>query len=293
MPDRVEGAVVVGIDGSESAREATRWAAREAERRGVPLRLVAAAPWTSYRPIGVPALGQEYGRRVVEEQAGEHLAGATGIAVEAVPGLRVQQEVRGGEAPVVLREESEHAALVVLGSRGRGGFTALLLGSVAIAVAAHATSPVVVVRGTPTNGPVLVGTTSEDGQDDAALGFAFEEATLRGVHLVAVHAVTEAVLDPFLVPLVDWSALQSEEERRLRDRLAPWSGKFPGVAVDTVVVMDGAARELVSRSDAAGLVVVGSRGRGTVTGPLLGSVSQAVLHHAACPVAVVRPEGAS
>ena len=71
------------------------------------------------------------------------------------------------------------------------------------------------------------------------------------------------------------------------------TGKFPGVAVDTVVVMDGAARELVSRSDAAGLVVVGSRGRGTVTGPLLGSVSQAVLHHAACPVAVVRPEGAS
>ncbi|GAA4547387.1 universal stress protein [Pseudonocardia xishanensis] len=287
MSDRVEGAVVVGIDGSDSAREATRWAAREAERRGVPLRLVAAAPWTSFRPIGVPALGQEYGRRVVEKQAAEHLAEAAGIAEEAVPGLPVDREVRGGEAQVVLREESERAALVVLGSRGRGGFTALLLGSVAIGVAAHAAGPVVVVRGTPANGPVLVGV---DGGDDSALGFAFEEATRRGVHLVVVHAVTETVLDPFLVPLVDWSALQAEEERRLRDRLGPWTGKFPAVGVDTVVVMDGAARELVARSEEAGLVVVGSRGRGTLRGPLLGSVSQAVLHHAACPVAVVRPE---
>ncbi|MFR9802428.1 universal stress protein [Pseudonocardia sp. RS010] len=291
MTEQLAGAVVVGVDGSDSALDATRWAAAEAARRGAPLRLVAAVAWTIFRPIGLPALGQEYQRQVVERAAGEHLEAAAAVAREIAPGLEIEQKVAGGEPPVVLRGESERAALVVLGTRGRGGFAGLLLGSVAIGVAAHAGCPVVVVRGAPpaVEGPVLVGL-DRHGDDETALGFAFEEAARRGAPLVAVHALSGAVLDPFLVPLLDWAVVRADEEKALRERLAGWTTKYPGVEVTTVVVVDGAARELVARSAGAALVVVGSRGRGPVGGPLLGSVSQAVLHHAACPVAVVRPE---
>jgi nucleotide-binding universal stress UspA family protein len=312
MTNQLGGAVVAGVDGSDSALEATRWAAADAARRGARLRLVAAVGWTTFQPTGLPALGQEYQRQVTARAAEEHLEAAVAVARELAPGLEIEREVRGGEAPAVLRAESERAALLVIGTRGRGGFTGLLLGSVAIGVATHAECPVVVVRGTSApDGPIVVGVDGSDGaggdggggagsgvdggggQNDAALGVAFEEAARRSVQLVAVHAWSEAVLDPFLVPLLDRSAVQAEQEKALERRLAGWTGKYPGVDVRAVIVVDGAARELVDRSAGAALVVVGSRGRGAVSGPLLGSVSQAVLQHAACPVAVVRPEAGS
>ncbi|GAA4682127.1 universal stress protein [Pseudonocardia yuanmonensis] len=295
MTNEPGGAVVAGVDGSGTALDATRWAAAEAVRRDTRLRLVAAVGWTTFRPPGLPALGQEYQRQAGARAAEEHLEAAAGAAREVAPGLEIEREVRGGEPQVVLRAEAERAALLVLGTRGRGGFTGLLLGSVALAVARHAACPVAVVRGTPApDGPVVVGVNGGDepggSEDDAALGVAFEEAARRSVPLVVVHAWSEAVLDPFLVPLLDRSAVQAEQEKALEGRLAGWSGKYPGVDVRAVIVVDGAARELVARSAGAGLLVVGSRGRGPIAGALLGSVSQAVLHHAACPVVVVRPE---
>lgn len=285
--------VVVGVDGSDSALEATRWAAAEAARRGCGLRLVAAVAHTMFRPIGVPQLGQEYQRQVWERAAEEHLAAAVAALQDVAAGVDVQQEVRAGEARMVLHSESERAALVVLGSRGRGGFTGLLLGSVAISVAAGAACPVVVVRGTRApDGPVVVGVDGRAAADEPALLLAFEEAASRGVPLVAVHTWSGAVLDPFLVPTLDPKAVLVEEEQLLDERIAPWRGKYPGVEVRLAVAFDGAARELVTHSEGAGLVVVGSRGLGTFAGLTMGSVSQAVLHHAACPVAVVRPDTA-
>ncbi|WP_103382776.1 universal stress protein [Pseudonocardia dioxanivorans] len=293
MAKQLERAVVVGIDGSESSLAATRWAAAEAERRNARLRLVAAVGWTTFRPVGLPALGQEYQRQKIERAAAEHLDAAAAVARKAAPGAQVERDVRGGEPPVVLRDESTRAALVVLGTRGRGGFTGLMLGSVAIAVAAHAECPVVVVRGAPASaGPVVVGVDSS-AANDQAVGFAFEEAARRDVPLVAVHAWSQGVLDPFLEPLVDWPAEQAAEEKALQEQLAVWVRKYPGVTATPVVVVDGAARELVARSTNAGLLVVGSRGHGPVGGAVLGSVSQAVLQHATCPVAVVRPEPAT
>jgi nucleotide-binding universal stress UspA family protein len=277
----------------DSALDAARWAAAEAARRGCGLRLVAAVASTLFRPIGVPQLGQEYQRRVWERAAEEHLTAAVATAREVAPTVDVQREVRGGEAPIVLRSESERAALMVLGSRGRGGFTGLLLGSVAISAAAHADCPVVVVRRAPVpDGPVVVGIDGRGGQDEPAIVFAFEEAALRGVPLVAVHTWSGPVLDPFLVPTLDPKAVLAEEEQLLDERTAAWRGKYANVEVRLGVAFDGAARELVDRSQEAGLVVVGSRGLGPARGLTLGSVSQAVLHHAACPVAVVRPETA-
>jgi nucleotide-binding universal stress UspA family protein len=290
MTNQLGGAVVVGVDGSDSALDATRWAAVDAARRGTRLRLVAAVGWTTFQPAGLPALGQEYQRQVTARAAEEHLEAAVATARDLVRGLEVEREVRGGEAPAVLRAESERAAQVVVGTRGRGGFTGLVLGSVALGVATHAECPVVVVRGTSApDGPIVVGVDG-DGENDAALGVAFDEAARRSVPLVAVHAWSEAVLDPFLVPLLDRSAVQAEQEKALETRLAGWTVKYPGIDVRAVIVVDGAARELVARSAGAGLVVVGSRRRGPVSAALLGSVSQAVLQHATCPVAVVRPE---
>ncbi|GAA2865094.1 universal stress protein [Pseudonocardia halophobica] len=293
MSSDVGRAVVVGVDGSDSALDATRWAAAEAARRGCGLRLVAAVAHTMFRPIGVPQLGQEYQRRVWERAAEEHLTAAVAAAQDVAAGVDVQQEVRAGEARMVLHSESERAALVVLGSRGRGGFTGLLLGSVAISVAAGAACPVVVVRGTRApGGPVVVGVDGHGAADEPALLLAFEEAALRGAPLVAVHTWSGAVLDPFLVPTLDPKAVLAEEEQLLEERVAPWRGKYPAVEVRLAVAFDGAARELVTHSEGAGLVVVGSRGLGSFSGLAMGSVSQAVLHHAACPVAVVRPDAA-
>ncbi|MCW0214145.1 MAG: universal stress protein [Pseudonocardia sp.] len=284
------GRVVVGVDGSDCALGAVRWAAAEARRRGMALRLVAAVDWTSFMPIGVAPLGQEYRREILERGAEDHLDTAVAAARRIASDLRIEREVRGGNPATVLTEESERAVLLAAGNRGRGGFAGLLLGSVGVSVAAHAVCPVVIVRGeTGSTGPVVVGVDAE--HSDAALGFAFEEAARRGVPVVAVHAWSEAALDPFLVPLLDWDAIREDEKAVLQKALAPWIDKYLDVEVRPIVARDGAAGALVHAAEGAALVVTGTRGRGGVRGLLLGSVSQALLRHAPCPVAVVRPDG--
>lgn len=291
MDSTTRRAVVVGVDGSESALAAVRWGAAEAVRRVTSLRLVAAVAWQGYQPRGLALLGEERGWQVLTESA-EHRLDAARAAARAVdPTLVIATDVRGGDPVEVLRDEATAAALVVLGTRGRGGFTGLLLGSVSIAVAAHASAPVVVVRGdaSPSDtAPVVVGV---DGgpEGEAALDFAFDEAVRRRVGLVAVHAWGEPLVDPYVAEYVDWDDIEASERTVLDDALAAWTAKYPDVAVDRVVVRDTPAAALVLRSAEAALVVVGSRGRGAVRGLLLGSVGQAVLHHASVPVAVVRP----
>jgi nucleotide-binding universal stress UspA family protein len=285
--------VVVGVDGSDSALQAVRWAASEAVRRNRPLRLVAAVPWMTYQPIGMPPLGKEYDRQLMVKRAHEFLDVA---AIEASAGEAtavVDREVAGGEAVPALAREAEDAELLVLGSRGHGGFAGLLLGSVGVSMAAQAACPVVIVREggahDEQDAPVVVGVDGAPG-GDAALAFAFDEASRLGAPLVAMHAWSDAALDPFLVPYLDWTAIEADEHRTLAQRLSGWTAKYPDVEVRRRVIRDGAAGALTRLSERARLVVVGSRGRGGVTGLLLGSVSQAVLHHAACPVAVVRAE---
>jgi nucleotide-binding universal stress UspA family protein len=177
---------------------------------------------------------------------------------------------------------------VVLGDRGLSELGGLVLGSVAVSLAARSACPVVVVRGDRAlaDGPVVVGT---DGSpvSEAALAFAFDAAVARGVDLVAVHAWSSTAIDEALESFVDWDA--SAEDAVLAERLAGWGQKYPQVTVRRAVVRDGAVQALVDASAGAQLVVVGSRGRGNAVGLLLGSVSHGVLHGAHCPVAVVRP----
>ncbi|MEU5690843.1 universal stress protein [Actinosynnema sp. NPDC020468] len=282
--------IVVGVDGSASALAAVRWAAAEADRHRVALKLV-----TAYLlPVrGYPAdlvSGPEV-RRAFEEAARERLDQARDVASEVAPGLEVEVEVAQGGAAATLIGHAADAREVVLGSAGLGGFAGLLLGSVAVAVASHGASPVVVVRGEEdrTSGPVVVGV---DGSplSEAAIAYAFEAASTRRAPLVAVTAWTDLVLDaPLSATLVDRAAVEDEERRSLAERLAGWQEKFPDVAVDRVVVRDSPSRALLTAAADARLVVVGSRGRGGFAGLLLGSTSHALLHHSPCPVAVVRP----
>lgn len=284
--------VVAGVDGSAAGLWAARWAAREAVRRRATLRLVHVMREPDSTYVIDPDLEERY-RGWVRDAARERLAAARVPALDAAPDVQITDDLTAGSPARVLVEMSAGAQLMVLGGHGTGAVIDLVLGSVALSVAAHAACPVVVLRGTETGAvdpaPVVVGV---DGSpvSEAALAFAFETASIRDVPLVAVHTWWGLLTDPAAAPFVDLEAADAAETEVLAERLAGWSAKFPDVAVRRVVEPDQAGRALVQWSQNAQLVVVGSRGRGAAAGLMLGSVSQTLLHHAGCPVAVVRPE---
>ncbi|MGW2741876.1 universal stress protein [Streptomyces sp. NPDC001450] len=280
--------VVVGVDGSPSGLEAAAVAAREARFRGCGLKVVHALVWPAMEvPLGPDEEGLRYA-------AGQLVAEAVEHARSVAPGIEVGNAVVTGAPLTVLEAQSRTAALLVVGSRGLGGFAGLLLGSTAVHLAAHGRCPVMVVRDRPDGtGPVLLGV---DGSPagEAAVEFAFTEAALRGTGIVALHAWT-----PWSVPVspppdpsepyaLAPGVLAEGERRLLAEAVAGWQERYPDVPVEHTVVRGGAREALIEASARAGLLVVGARGRGGFTGLLLGSVSQAVLHHAHCPVAVVR-----
>lgn len=287
--------IVAGVDGSASALHAVTWAAREAARRKAPLRLVHVCtllppgyPEPVLQPAGYVEELVEQGRRWLREA--EDAVRATAVDIE------VSADVLDGIAARVLVEESWTARLVVLGSRGLGGFSGLLVGSVAVALAAHGHCPVVVIKPSdgdapaPETGPVLVGVDGSPLSDDA-VAFAFDYAASRGAPLVAVHTWLDVNLAGAWTSLpwaLEWATVQAEEERVLAERLASWRDKYPDVEVRKVVAKDRPLHALLENASGAQLIVVGSRGRGGLSGLGLGSVSQSLLRHAKVPVAVVR-----
>ncbi len=285
--------IVVGVDGSDDALRAVRWAATEAHRRGAVLRLVTALPWTDDQLVGLPGVGQDrYGDQLRAESE-KLLVAAVAVATDTVPGIPTEHALVIGSASGVLADEAVQAELLVVGDGGRGRVSSLLAGSVAVAVASHAACPVVVVRGedresaTDPGAPVVVGIDTTP-TSEAAIAFAFDAADARHAPLVAVHAWIDALNDSYLAPIVDWEALAEEERSYLAERLAGWSEKYPDVAVERIVANARAAHVLLELSERAQLVVVGSRGHGELAGLVLGSVSNALVHKAGCPVAVVR-----
>ncbi len=282
--------VVVGVDGSDSALRAVRWAAEDAGRRGVPLRLVHTfVPLTSYAPRAVDPRTLHTAMR---DRGREWLDQASAVAAQAGPGLSVDAVLVEASPVTTLVRESRDAALVVLGSRGLGGFTGLLVGSTAVGLAGRARCPVVVVRGAyeETAGPVVVGV---DGTPtgEAAIAFAFAEAAARGAELVAVHAWTDLLVETAVATsagLLDLAPVEQQAEELLAERLAGWGQEYPDVRVTREVVHDRPARALLRHAEHARLLVVGSRGRGGFRALVLGSTSQHLLYHAPCPVVVVR-----
>ncbi|MFI6512304.1 universal stress protein [Streptosporangium sp. NPDC050855] len=302
--------VMVGTDGSAAADRAVVWTAEDAARRGLPLRIVhACEPWTYDIPMHTPPGFHE----AVSERGRDTLRAAADLARERVPGLDVLTVLQDGPAAEVLRDEAAEAVQIVVGSRGLGGFTGLLLGSVSRTLAGHLDVPVVVVGpgehspeprepetpGTPgtsdgpgrTYGRIVVGFDGSD-HSEAALAYAFEEAARRGAGLRAVHAWQMPVLSPgaaVYTPLVE--DISAAEERVAAETLVPWREKYPKVEVEQVVVCGHPAGALCDASATADLVVVGSRGLRGLGAVVLGSVGHGVLHHARCPVAVVRAAG--
>ncbi|MEU8069664.1 universal stress protein [Micromonospora sp. NPDC048169] len=298
MTDRTGAPVVVGVDGSPSALDAVRLAAREAVLRHRPLRVVNAFLWPLVgTPLGMvaPVLPDIELRQEAEKLVEEAVDEARKVDAElAVTGAVVD----GGPVAVLLRE-SRDAALLVLGHRGLGGFAELLVGSAAVQLSARADCPVLVARGEArADGPVVVGV---DGSalSDEAVGFAFAEAAARGAELVVVHTwlypqpVTYREAFGDVVPLAyDPQELRADEQRVLAEAVAGWAERYPEVTVRPKLVAAATpSRVLVEESVGAQLTVVGAHGRGSLGALLLGSVSHAVLHHCHSPLAVVRHRG--
>ncbi|GGQ76386.1 universal stress protein [Streptomyces pilosus] len=292
----MSGLVVVGVDGSASGLAAVEVAAREAASRKAGLRVVHACVWPAMHvPMGPSPMGPPEGglRNMVDRLMDE----AVDRARETAPEVTVDPVVVTGDALTVLEAQSRGAGLVVVGTRGMGGFVGLLVGSTAVHLAAHGRCPVLVVREEGrADGPIVLGV---DGSAAGrrAVEFAFAEAALRKAPLVALHTWTDwnaplpAPQEASAPYASEPGALVGEEESLLSEALAGFQERYPDVAVEHRTVRGGAREELIGASRSAQLLVVGARGRGGFTGLLLGSVSQALLHHAHCPVAVVRGTG--
>ncbi|MEO6880537.1 MAG: universal stress protein [Mycobacteriaceae bacterium] len=282
--------VLVGVDGSSAGLDAVRWAGIEARRRRAPMHLVAAFGWPAGDDTRHRLRGAAY-RSTMREQCDRELAEAVAVVAEEFPDLTVTHGVELGYPVATLAKAAAQAQLLVLGDRGRGGVAGLLLGSVAVSMAAHAACPVVVVRGRGSgaqDGPVVVGVDGSPASE-SAIAFAFAAADARDVELVAVHTWNNLMADPGFPTVHANDELEAPERELLAERLAGWSQRYPGVRVTQVVRRARTAPLLVDHSTRAQLVVVGSHAHDALVGLVLGSVSHAVLHHADCPVAVVRP----
>ncbi|WP_181442201.1 universal stress protein [Streptomyces tateyamensis] len=284
--------VIVGVDEAAGAEEAVDWAADEAHLRGLRLHLVHAWLW---EPHQAPA---SLNGPLIRRQGEQALNALTGRVASHHPDLEVSSGVVDSNPLQALIALSSAADLLVLGPRGSGGFSGLLIGSTSLHVVAHAACPVVVIRGTATaampdggtRGGVVVGLHGRKPCDEL-LTFAFDSAQRRHLALRVVHAWSlPIVLGPghTLPPLYEESHVDGEEQRLIAEILAGWRQQYPDVTVTEDLLRAGPAKHLVDLSTTHQLVVVGRNGN-TTDGPLrrLGSVSQAVVHHAHCPVAVV------
>jgi nucleotide-binding universal stress UspA family protein len=282
-------AIVVGTDGTTSSKAAVDWAAREAQRRRLRLHIVHAFDWDWHDPQY--DIGHEYidiNRKLAEAV----VAAAIDQARTVAPAVDVDGDTLIGHAAPRLLDVAQHTELLVLGSRGRGGFGSLLLGSVSQRVATHAGCPVVVVRGRGDvdEGPVAAGV-DDSPTADIVLAAAFDAAADRGCALTVVRAYLPVIplwLADVSAADVDTKAQDIAERTELDRQLAPWRDKYPQVPVETVMTHGSPASALVHLSARAQLVIVGSRGRGVVAGALLGSTGLQLLHHADCPVHIVR-----
>jgi nucleotide-binding universal stress UspA family protein len=295
---RTNAPVVVGVDGSPDAERAVEYGAWEARRRRRPLRLVHGfVPLPMFAPVPLAPFDIEAPLQGIRDMVNEV---ARTVSLRH-PELTVTTSVVTAGAAAVLVDESARASLVVVGSRGLGGFAGLLTGSVSVQVATHAHAPVVVLRPpstedcpAPGDGPVVVGVDGSPGAA-AALGLAFEEAAARGTGLVAVYAwgtPPGGNLGPVNALHYDQRQAREQADRMLAEATAGWCERYPDVALDRRAVHSfNPVLTLIEEAAPASLIVVGPRGRGGFASLLLGSVADGLLRHADRPVAIAHPVG--
>lgn len=293
-----EDIVVVAVDGSAASHNAVRWAANTANKRGIPLRLASSytMPQFLYAEGMVPP--QELFDDLQAETM-EKIDEARNIAYELAPDIKIGHTIAEGSPIDMLLEMSRDVTMIVMGSRGLGGLSGMVMGSVSASVVSHASCPVVVVREDSNvtedskYGPVVVGV---DGSEvsSKATEIAFAEADARGAELIAVHTWMDMQVQASLAGLSaaqqQWEEVEREQTEMLTEQLAPLVEAYPEVRVKKVITRDRPVRALVEQSEGAQLLVVGSHGRGGFKGMLLGSTSRALLQSAPCPMMVVRPE---
>jgi nucleotide-binding universal stress UspA family protein len=281
--------IVVGVDGSDHSAAALRWATREADLRGHDL--VAVLVWdlfNQHHADGTHRFDPEYG----EDRADAALAAAVVAALGAEAATTVVRRVVCDLPAPGLLAAADHADLLVVGARGLGGFRGLLLGSVSQQCLHHARAPIAIVRA---DGPgaggrerVVVGIDGSE-PSEAALRWALDEGAARKAVLQVVHAWEAPVIyGPVAgVSGSEVDAIESGAHRLVDDMIERLGEEAAAVDVERTVVPGGPASSLLDAADGADLVVVGRRGLGGFGRLLLGSVSEHVARHAACPVVVV------
>ncbi|KAB1503209.1 universal stress protein [Corynebacterium sp. 320] len=290
--------IVVAVDGSEASTSAVAWAANCAWKRGEPLKLVSAytMPQFMYADgmVPPPELYTE-----LENEANAKLDDAIEVVKSVSTDIQYSTEVREAAPIDFLLNLSETAEMIVMGSRGLGGLSGLVMGSVSAAVVSHASCPVVVVRKdnelTEANkyGPVVVGV---DGSDVSrqALAIAFKEADARKTTLRAIHSWQETQVHTSYVGVVEsQSKLDSvikQHQDMLSEELEGLLKQYPNVEVEEIVERERPIHALKEAATDAQLLITGSHGRGGFRGMLLGSTSRALLQYSPCPMMVVRPQ---
>jgi nucleotide-binding universal stress UspA family protein len=283
--------IVAATDGSEESMRAVGWAAREAVLHGAPLRIVSAAPLLPRMAPLQTLPDRETVTGLIRSERDRAPAAAAHRAAELAPALPIGTGALEGQTAQAVIGSGSGAAMLVLGSRGIGGFAAMVLGSVSRYAAAHASCPVVVVRDDTGAVRGLVGVGIGDLDNCAgSLAFAFEEASLRRASLMAIHAWH--MPEPYVSRggtvsrLPDPHAVEAEAARQLARLLDQWRDKYPGVPVGQDVVQGHPARALAGLSARADLVVIGRHAKHPgLQGP--GTVRHALLNHAHGTVAVV------
>ncbi len=282
--------VIVGADGSEASLRAVEWAAREATLCGRPLHIVSVPPllprMSWYQHSGPPSVTD-----IIHERTEQALAEAAARAAAIEPGIAVSTALLAGAPAAVLTEQAARAAMLVVGSRGGGGLTALLLGSVSRDVALVAQCPVVVVREESMAAHRQIVVSVHDLDQPNALAFAFDEARRRQARLHVIYAwqlfLPVMRLAGTERPGADVHGVEPEAARWLAELIGPWRQKYPDVEVAEDSVHAPAGRILVGASVRADLLVLGRNSLPEFGNSGSSAIAHAVLHHAHCPVAVI------
>jgi nucleotide-binding universal stress UspA family protein len=278
--------IIVGYDRSADSKAAATWALDEAARTGALVEFFYAYEWPVWAPaasmVPAPAVWPD---GETDRAIKTALNDAVTAAKQTHPAVRTEITIVTNSAPQTLIDRSAEADLIVLGSRGHSA-VAGLLGSISVAVTAHAHCPVVVVRGdAAATAPIVVGV-DDSPSAQSAFGFAVEQAAARNVPLRAIRAWAPVTGLWEETPMAT-RTVTPDERRPFDELVAGWRDKFPEVEISAEAVVEHPAAALALASTTAQLLVVGTRGRGSFRGMLLGSVSQHLLRNSACAVAVV------